>query len=174
VDELSPIVRQAMASAAGWHFWQKRKYTGEPYFNHCHAVAELVRSVPHDEAMICAAYMHDLVEDTEVSYQNLLDWYGHDIAGLVMQLTDVSTKLDGNRKQRKALDREHIAKASPRAKTIKLADLIDNSHSIIERDPEFAKVYIEEKRLLLEVLTEGDPTLYARAREIVDRHTSKG
>lgn len=54
-------------------------------------------------------------------------------------------------------------------KTIKLADLISNSKSICEHDKDFAKVYIKEKELLLEVLTEGDPTLYAQAKDIVEK-----
>lgn len=75
----------------------------------------------------------------------------------------MSTSHDGLRKHRKAKDREHTAKASPQAKTIKLADLIDNTRSIVERDPEFAKVYLAEKALLLEVLRDGDATLWKMA-----------
>jgi hypothetical protein len=65
----------------------------------------------------------------------------------------------------------HLAGASPRAKTIKLADLIDNSRSIVERDPDFAKVYLAEKRELLAVLTDGDETLLNQARAIAFAHT---
>jgi hypothetical protein len=53
------------------------------------------------------------------------------------------------------------------AQTVKLADLIANSRSIMAHDPAFAKIYLEEKRMLLEVLTRGDATLMARARSIV-------
>ncbi len=49
-----------------------------------------------------------------------------------------------------------------------LADLIDNSHSIMAYDPDFARVYLKEKRLLLdEALRDGDPTLWAKADAIV-------
>jgi hypothetical protein len=58
---------------------------------------------------------------------------------------------------------------SPACKTIKLADLISNSKSILEHDKDFARVYIKEKELLLEVLTEGDTTLYAQAKDIVEK-----
>lgn len=166
--ETNRRVRYAMACAAGWHFWQRRKYTTEPYFSHLHAVAELVRSVPHDEDMIIASYLHDIIEDTEVTRVNLIDWFGHEVTHLVDQLTDVSDITDGNRAARKALDRKHLAKASPRAKTIKLADMIDNSRNIVECDPAFAEIYIPEKRLLLEVLRAGDPILWDRANEIVN------
>lgn len=146
---------------------QKRKYTGAPYIEHPAAVVALVGLVPHSEAMLCAAWLHDVVEDTGTPLQAIRDEFGDAIASLVEMLTDVSKPSDGNRAKRKAIDREHTAKASPEAKTIKLADLIDNSRSIIERDPEFAKVYLAEKRLLLEVLREGDQTLWNLAAGIV-------
>jgi (p)ppGpp synthase/HD superfamily hydrolase len=100
--------------------------------------------------------------------------FGQAVAAMVEQLTDVSHANDGLRKHRKAKDREHTAKASPDAKTIKLADLIDNTRSIVARDPEFAKVYLEEKRLLLEVLTEGDPTLYRMACGLAESNGMEG
>jgi hypothetical protein len=80
----------------------------------------------------------------------------------------VSRPTDGNREVRKRIDREHTAAAPRAAKTIKLADLIDNSRSIIARDPDFAHVYLGEKRLLLdEALKDGDRFLWAQADEIV-------
>jgi hypothetical protein len=85
----------------------------------------------------------------------------------VRWLTDVSRPEDGNREIRKRIDREHTAQAPAIVKTIKLADLIDNSRSIIAHDPDFAHVYLREKRLLLdEALREGDATLWAMADEI--------
>ena len=70
--------------------------------------------------------------------------------------------------RRKQLDREHIAKGDDRVPTTKLADLIDNAESIRAHDPRFAKVYLEEKRLLLDVLADGHPELLGRARAIVN------
>lgn len=146
---------------------QTRKYTGEPYINHPAAVVELVRGVQHTPEMLAAAWLHDTVEDTGATLAEVKAEFGDEVAALVEMLTDVSIPSDGNRAIRKEIDRAHTAQASPAAKTIKLADLIDNSHSIIERDPEFAKVYLAEKAALLEVLAEGDQVLYARAAEIV-------
>ena len=151
------------AEAAHASIDQRRKYTGEPYIAHPAAVVELVRSVPHTEAMICAAWLHDTVEDTPITLDEIERVFGFDVATLVEMLTDVSKRSDGNRKARKAIDRAHTAQASPAAKTIKLADLIDNTRSIVERDPEFAKVYLAEKALLIEVLRDGDPALWAKA-----------
>lgn len=141
----------------------KRKYTMEPYITHPAAVVELVRSVPHTEAMICAAWLHDTVEDTPCTLDEIERVFGFEVAALVEMLTDVSKPGDGKRAVRKAIDREHTAKASPQAKTIKLADLIDNTRSIVERDPSFAEVYLTEKALLLEALREGDASLWVMA-----------
>ncbi len=161
--------QRAADFARRWHesIGQVRKYTKEPYINHPAAVAELVRVVPHDDEMLCAAWLHDVVEDTPCTLDEVERVFGHGVASLVEQLTDVSKPSDGYRAARKAIDREHTARATPRAKTIKLADLIDNSRSIIERDPGFAKVYLAEKRLLLEVLRDGDAELWRQAYEIV-------
>lgn len=155
--------------ATRWHasIGQLRKYSGEPYINHPAAVAELVRGVPHDDAMLAAAWLHDVVEDTPCSIEDVEAEFGREVAALVGWLTDVSKPTDGNREKRKAMDREHTANAPPSAKTVKLADLIDNSRSILEFDPDFARVYIREKERLLVVLAEGDPVLHAMATQIV-------
>ncbi|MFA5352684.1 MAG: HD domain-containing protein [Thermodesulfovibrionales bacterium] len=142
---------------------QRRKYTGAPYITHPEAVVRLVRTASHTEAMLAAAWLHDTVEDTPVTLADIERKFGSEVARLVEELTDVSRPEDGNRKTRKAIDQEHTAKASPEGQTIKLADLIDNTHSIVERDPGFAKVYLAEKVQLLEMLREGDPILWAIA-----------
>ena len=149
-------------------FKQVRKYTGEPYINHPAAVVEIVRSVPHTEAMIAAAWLHDTVEDTDATLKEVTELFGVEVGAFVEMLTDISKPEDGNRATRKAIDRDHTAKATAPAKTIKLADLIDNSHSIIERDPQFATVYLKEKALLLDVLNGGDAQLLQKAHAIVD------
>lgn len=146
--------------AMGYHAGQVRKYTGEPYINHPAAVVQLVRSVEHTEAMICAAWLHDVVEDTSAQLLDVFNLFGEDVARLVSDLTDVSRLSDGNRATRKAIDLMHTAQAVPQAKTIKLADLIENTRSIVDRDPSFAKVYLREKAKLLHVLRDGDPALW--------------
>jgi guanosine-3',5'-bis(diphosphate) 3'-pyrophosphohydrolase len=168
--EQMSLEKRAAKFAAHWHgsTGQVRKYTGEPYINHPAAVAALVASVPHDEIMLAAAWLHDVVEDTPCTLLDIHNAFGLQVAALVEQLTDVSKPADGNRAKRKEMDRLHLSSASSKAKTIKLADLIDNSHSILERDPDFAKVYITEKRMLLEVLREGDAQLWDQAKRIVE------
>lgn len=148
---------------------QRRKYTDKPYWFHCKSVAEMVRESGGDEDVVCAAWLHDVVEDTQITESIIHWWFGEDVWTLVKGLTDVSKPIDGNRKKRKEIDRMHTAEQSARCKTIKLCDLIDNTSSILQYDREFAKVYIKEKELLLEVLKEGDERLWNKANEIVQK-----
>lgn len=146
----------------------RRKYTGDPYIVHPEAVAEIVRSVSHTPAMVAASYLHDTVEDTETTIEEIEEEFGAEVAELVGWLTDVSGPEDGNRAARKAIDREHSAQAPATAQTIKVADLIDNSLSIMANDHKFARVYLCEKEALLDVLVRADPILLARARRILE------
>ena len=155
------------ATAAHAAVGQLRKYTNEPYIVHPAEVVSIVRSVPHTEAMLAAAWLHDVVEDTGVTIETVRAEFGTEVADLVSWLTDVSRPEDGNRAHRKARDREHTAQAPAEAQTVKLADLISNTRSIMAHDPKFAVTYLEEKRALLAVMTRGDATLMAMARRHV-------
>jgi hypothetical protein len=146
---------------------QRRKYTLAPYDVHLKAVADLVATVTADPEMIAAAWLHDTVEDTPATFEDLEREFGKQIMLLVMDLTDISRPGDGNRAARKEIDRRHLAGASPQAKTIKLADLIDNTRDIAKHDPRFSRVYLPEMFGLLEVLSEGDPKLYLKAQKTV-------
>lgn len=151
------------------HKNQIRKYTGEPYITHPFAVAGLVASVSDNIEMYISAILHDVVEDTDITLDYIEKYFSNNIVSMVSDLTDISVLQDGNRKIRKNIDLIHTSKASPDAKTIKLADLIDNTKSIICYDKNFAKIYMKEKELLLDVLTEGDSTLYKLAyKEVID------
>lgn len=147
---------------------QKRKYTGLPYWVHCEEVAGIVERAGGTDEMVAAAWLHDTVEDAGVSLAEITKEFGPLVAKYVECLTDVSKKEDGNRKVRKEIDRKHTAQACQEAKTIKLADLISNGKDIAKNDPDFAVVYMKEKRLLLEVLKEGSPILYAEAQQLIE------
>lgn len=161
------MIEKALKFATYAHMGQKRKYTGEEYIVHPIEVMEIVKSVPHTEAMLIAALLHDTIEDCGVTEGQIEANFGREVADLVIWLTDVSKPSDGNRKIRKEIDRQHTAKAPAEAKTIKLADLISNTVSIVEHDKHFATVYLREKKLLLEVLKEGDSTLFEKASAFV-------
>lgn len=167
------IVREARVFAIGAHsaINQRRKYTNEPYWRHPESVAKRIERFGGSNEMIAAAYLHDVVEDTEVTFQDLHELFPAEVVKLVSEVTDVSEAWMGNRAERKALDRAHIAMASAEGKSIKLADLIDNTESICERDPSFAKVYMEEKRLLLDVLKHPSlPALWSQANSLVEQY----
>lgn len=158
------LIEKAALFAERAHEGQVRKYTGEPYIVHPAEVARIVSTlVTADDIIIAAAWLHDVVEDTDVTDADLRREFGEYVANHVWWLTDISTPKDGNRAARKAIDRKHIAGAGPSVQTIKLADLISNTSTITRFDPEFAKVYLAEKRALLEVLTSGNATLHAVA-----------
>jgi len=166
--KMKDLVQRATEFATAAHDGQVRKYTGVPYIVHPIEVMEIVKTVPHDDAMLAAALLHDVVEDCDVTIEEIIVEFGSDVASLVSDLTDVSRPEDGNRKVRKTKDRNHSATSSSRAQTVKLADLISNATDIIVNDPSFARVFIKEKKMLLQVLTRGDASLRGRAQRIVD------
>jgi (p)ppGpp synthase/HD superfamily hydrolase len=162
------LILRAASYASRMHEGQKRKYTGEPYILHCLEVARLVASAGGTPAMIAAALLHDAVEDTAATIEEIGQLFGFEVAELVAWVTDVSKPEDGNRAHRKTLDRDHIAQASAQAKTIKLADIISNTATITEQGTSFARYYLKEKQLLLNVLSEGSPPLMARAKAQIE------
>ncbi len=155
------------------HKGQFRKYTGEPFIVHPFAVAGLVTSVSKDINLICAAFLHDTIEDTDTNLKKIHNNFGDQIAKYVFGMTDTSRLKDGNRKIRKKIYREHLISQPKEVKTIKLADMIDNMKSIIYFDPNFANIYLEENKILLSVLTEGDKNLYKIAESIINNYYSQ-
>lgn len=154
---------------------QKRKYTNEPYIVHPRNVAYLVKMVGGSSEMVCAAYLHDVLEDVApkcslFNAKQILKRFGKEVLTLVEWLTDKSKPEDGNRETRKKIDRDHILSAPADAQTIKLADLIDNSMTIVQHDPDFSKVYLREKRLLLGYLLKGNIRLWQIANDILIRN----
>lgn len=167
-------VAELYSKAAHGAIGQKRKYSGEPYWKHCEEVVQILQKHIDDvhENTLAAAWLHDVLEDTKITYQDLVTQFGKPIADLVLEVTDVSMPEDGNRARRKQLDKEHLAKASKEGQDIKVADLISNSRNIVFWDVNFAKVYLREKESLLEVLTLADKNLLLEARSILEENKS--
>ena len=161
------LIIKAKKFAEKAHKGQLRKYTNEPYINHPISVARLVQTVCNDEYVLMAALLHDVVEYTETTIDDIWREFGGKVADIVSDLTDISKPEDGNRKIRKEIDRQHIAKACKEAKLIKLADLIDNHKSIEKYDPDFAKVYMAEFLRLLDVLERANDELFNQAQSIL-------
>ena len=144
-------IQHATVFATQAHSGQKRKYTGDDYIVHPIAVAELVRENGGTENQIIAALLHDTIEDCDTTYGDLVRAFGKEVANLVLELTDEFTHEmypDDNRAQRKAWETARLANVSHEAKLIKLCDMIDNTSTIVEHDPGFARVYLGEKLAL--------------------------
>lgn len=164
---MNDLISRAAAFAVLAHNGQTRKFTNLPYISHPIAVAVTLAKAGMSDEVIAAGLLHDTIEDCGASYQDISEQCGSVVAFLVEEVTDISQPLDGNRAVRKAIDREHLSAASYAGKSIKLADLIDNTKSIVEHDPGFAKVYLAEKRELLSVLSDGHPVLFQEATRIL-------
>ena len=160
------IAYSAMMLASRLHKEQKRKYTNNPYFDHLAEVAGIVSTVSETQNSMAVAWLHDSIEDCGVSIDDLVRMLGYGvnaetIAAGVWWLSDTE---DGkNRAERKAKSRDRLAKAPGWIQTIKCADLISNTSSIMQHDAKFAVTYLEEKRLLLDVLTNADVRLLEMA-----------
>ena len=155
------IAYEAMVFARHVHATQVRKYTGNPYADHLAEVAGIVATVDARQQVIATAWLHDCVEDQGVTLDEIEVRFGLTVALGVSGLSDVET---GNRAQRKTAARERLAQCADWIQNIKCADLISNTASIVKHDPKFAEVYLEEKRLLLAVLTKADSRLLEIAR----------
>lgn len=158
------------AHAAHAAVGQLRKYTNDPYIVHPIAVSAVVATVGGSDEMVMAAVLHDVVEDTAVTVEDIRRLFGIDVADMVDSLTDVYTteaypKL--NRATRKELEAGRYAYESDEVKTIKLADMIDNTRSIAEHDAGFFKTYAVEKRNLLTSLVGGNEQLWAVADRLL-------
>ena len=90
--------------------------------------------------------------------------FGPEVQAGVLALSDLEV---GNRAERNAASRKRLSAAPWWVQNIKVADLISNTSSIVKLDPKFARVYLDEKRMLLGVLTNADARLLEIAREQV-------
>lgn len=161
--DTTKLILTAAIAATAWHGNQTRKHTGEPYITHPLAVAEAVRHMGGSPEAIAAAILHDVLEDTRATTSDLLFQFGVPVTRIVIELTDHHPAgSGGNRAARKAMERDRLAKASPMAQLVKLADIVDNAQSIIRHDPQFAPVFIAEAdALVLAMVMSGklDPAL---------------
>ena len=131
----SALLLKALDFAARKHRFQRRKDPdASPYINHPIAVAALVAEVGEvtDPATILAAILHDTVEDTETTFEELEAAFGREVRVIVAELTDDKQLPKAERKQ---LQIDHAPSASLAAKTIKLADKICNVVDISETPP---------------------------------------
>lgn len=125
----------AMAFAADKHRNQRRKDSeASPYINHPIALANVLANEAgiEDERVLMAAVLHDTIEDTETTEQELVKLFGQDVASIVLEVTDDKTL---PKAERKRLQIEHAPHISRRAKLVKLADKICNLRDITKSPP---------------------------------------
>ena len=126
---------QAVAFAADKHRNQRRKDAeASPYINHPIALANVLANEGgvQDVTVLCAAVLHDTIEDTETTADELRALFGDQVAAVVLEVTD-DKSLD--KAQRKQLQIEHAAHCSPQAKLVKLADKICNLRDLLASPP---------------------------------------
>jgi guanosine-3',5'-bis(diphosphate) 3'-pyrophosphohydrolase len=133
-NDLSKLF-QAISFAAKKHSRQKRKGADEqPYINHVLEVANLLANVGkiEDYDVLIAAVLHDTIEDTETTAEEITNLFGETVSEYVLEVTD-DTSLP--KAQRKQLQIEHAPHLSNGAKYIKLGDKISNIRDVSEHPP---------------------------------------
>ena len=164
------MVENALAMASLYHRDQKRKYTNEPYIEHPKLVSKIITDYmiscddiplftfdPMDYAVIkSAALLHDTIEDTNATYEEIQKVFGKSVCDLVYWLTDDLTPADGNRKFRKQKYLEKIVDSPYDAKCLKIADILANIRNLAKvvptNDMDFAFKYVGEKEDLVKEL----------------------
>lgn len=134
-SELKLLIR-ALTFAANKHRNQRRKNVDAfPYINHPISLVNILCNEGHvtDVTVICAALLHDTVEDTETTAEELLNEFGQEISRIVMEVTDDQTITV--RQKRKQLQIEHASRISEQARLLKLADKISNLRDLAVDPP---------------------------------------
>lgn len=131
----SPEFMRTLQFAAQKHRDQRRKDTHEtPYVNHPINVCTIlsVEAGIKDDAVLMAALLHDVVEDTDATFADLEQQFGPDVTSLVREVTDDKSL---EKQERKRLQIENASKSTSRAKLIKLADKLDNLRDLLKETP---------------------------------------
>jgi guanosine-3',5'-bis(diphosphate) 3'-pyrophosphohydrolase len=157
---------KALAFAAHKHRDQRRKdVEASPYINHPITLADILCNEAHviDSEVICAALLHDTVEDTDTTPEELEREFGAAIRDIVMDVTDDKSLAKAERKQRQV---EHAAHISDKAKLVKLADKISNLRDMAACPPsgwplERRREYYDWARAVIDRLRGVHPSLEA-------------
>ncbi|MBC1502085.1 bifunctional (p)ppGpp synthetase/guanosine-3',5'-bis(diphosphate) 3'-pyrophosphohydrolase [Listeria weihenstephanensis] len=121
------MYQQASAFAAKAHQMQRRKITGEPYFSHPRNVANLLRKAGFREEVVAAGFLHDVVEDTPVTLDEIRALFGNDVAELVESHTEDKSQ---TWEERKSHTIDAVRTGTLEEKAIIVADKLDNLQSI--------------------------------------------
>jgi len=136
IDSGIGLVIKATRFAADRHRKQRRKdVDASPYINHPIALADVLANEGGitDPAVLCGALLHDTIEDTKTTADELRAVFGDEITSIVLDVTDDKNIKDKAR--RKELQVQHAPHISPKAKLVKLADKICNLRDIANSPP---------------------------------------
>jgi len=149
------LIDRARKFALTAHGEQQRQGNGVLCAGHLDAVALLLeRSGISGPEIVAGAYLHDIIQDTSTTYQDIIKNFGTEICQLVYWLTDDENE---DRKTRSLLSAWRLARAPWNAKLIKLADIIDTSSSLRRHDDaDFAKIFLDENRQILRLMVESE------------------
>ena len=154
----------ALAFAAHKHRDQRRKdVAASPYINHPIALANVLANEAqvHDETVLVAAVLHDTIEDTDTTADELQRTFGPEVAAIVLEVTDDKSL---PKAERKRLQVVHAGEISQRAKLVKLADKICNLRDIAQSPPagwplERQQAYFDWARAVVDGLRGVHPEL---------------
>lgn len=132
------------------HKGQFRKFSKDPYIIHPIRVANILKNINEKDDVIMAAYLHDTIEDTNTTYEEIKDKFGLIIANLVKELTKNRSEIEKIGKVKYLINK--INNMSIDALTIKLADRLDNVMELSKSDQEFKEKYEEETIEILDKL----------------------
>jgi guanosine-3',5'-bis(diphosphate) 3'-pyrophosphohydrolase len=161
------LVERARAYATGAHaaVGQRHKRDQFPYAMHLRAVAEMVADVDGTPTMIAAAWLHDVIENTACTLDDLRAEFGDVAASYVDWLTDPSKGGDADARM---LEHARLARAPVEVKIIKLADLIDNCGTVLRFKPEIADEYLADKEQVIELVSGSNEALSRQAANIIE------
>ena len=124
----SERARAALRFAERAHRGQQRKGGDEPYILHCITVATLLAASGAHEDLLCAAYLHDVVEDAGVELEEIAVMFGDEVAALVASVTEDKLR---SWQERKSATIEHLADAPQHALALKGADVCTNITDVV-------------------------------------------
>jgi (p)ppGpp synthase/HD superfamily hydrolase len=138
-----PLANKASEFAHKKHETQFRR-SGEHYYNHCNRVASMVEIHSQDDELVATAYLHDCLEDTETTFEELLNEFGQRVANLVLSLTNDKKEME------KLGKTEYLARKvlglSMDALLIKLCDRIDNISDLRGPQDEWSSKYAQQTK----------------------------
>ena len=166
---IDPLIRKAGHFARRAHRGQQRKYRGSPYAHHPFRVARAVAAHEIGSPItVAAALLHDTVEDTRVSADEIAREFGPEVAALVAELTKPEQSESVSRTERFRQQLARLQRASREARVIKLLDRIDNVRESRHVADGFTDRYLTESRELAEALGDADPRLKGDLLEAID------